>query len=268
MSEKRVTEPSLREMKKQGEKIAMLTAYECSMAELIDDSGVDVILVGDTLAMVFAGYENTLPVTMDAMIYHTEIVARSAKRAMVIGDMPFMSYQVNAERALDNAGRFIKEARAQGVKLEGGRAMVPTIRRIVRSGIPVMGHIGLTPQSVYKFGGFKLQGRTPADAQALLDSAKALEDNGIFALVVECIPADVAARISETLEVPVIGIGAGPHCDGQVLVTPDMLGIFDKFRPKFVKRYATVADEMRKAFRTYVKDVKEGVFPDDEHTYK
>jgi 3-methyl-2-oxobutanoate hydroxymethyltransferase len=146
--------------------------------------------------------------------------------------------------------------------------MVPTIRRIVRSGIPVMGHIGLTPQSVYKFGGFKLQGRTPADAQALLDSAKALEDNGIFALVVECIPADVAARISETLEVPVIGIGAGPHCDGQVLVTPDMLGIFDKFRPKFVKRYATVADEMRKAFRTYVKDVKEGVFPDDEHTYK
>ncbi|MCX7017364.1 MAG: 3-methyl-2-oxobutanoate hydroxymethyltransferase [Candidatus Sumerlaeota bacterium] len=267
MAPKRVTADSLREMKANGQKIAMLTAYDCLMAQMIDEAGADIILVGDSVAMVFAGYENTLPMTMQAMIYHTEIVARCAKRALVVGDMPFMSYQVEPSQALANAGRFIQEARAHAVKLEGGRAMATTIRRIVRSGIPVMGHIGLTPQSVYKFGGYTMQGSTPEEAQALIESAKVLQDNGIFALVVEKVPSDVAARIAETVEVPVIGIGAGPGCDGQVLVAHDMLGMFERFKPKFVKRYAQVGAEMRKAFDQYVKEVKSGEFPDAEHSY-
>ena len=267
MAPKRVTADSLREMKANGQKIAMLTAYDCLMAQMIDEAGADIILVGDSAAMVFGGYENTLPMTMQAMIYHTEIVSRCTKHALVVGDMPFMSYQVEPSQALANAGRFIQEARAHAVKLEGGRAMATTIRRIVRSGIPVMGHIGLTPQSVYRFGGYSMQGNTPEEAQALIESAKVLQDNGIFALVVEKVPSDVAARVAEALDIPVIGIGAGPRCDGQVLVAHDMLGMFERFKPKFVKRYAELGAEMRKAFGEYVNEVRSGAFPDAEHSY-
>lgn len=267
MLAKRITVSVLRDMKVNGEKIAMLTAYDYLTAEILDQVGVDIILVGDTLAMVFAGYDTTLPVTLEHMLYHTEIVSRAAQRAMVVGDMPFMSYQVNAEQALINAGRFMKEARAHAVKLEGGRRMVPTIKKIVGAGIPVMGHIGLTPQSVHKFGGFKLQGRTPEDAQKILDSAKALEDAGCFALVLEKIPQQLAQRVTESLSIPTIGIGAGPHCDGQVLVIHDMLGIFEKFHPRFVKVYAEVGKIMRQACQQYVQEVKAGMFPTDEHSY-
>jgi len=268
MASKRVTPSEFREMKARGEKIAMLTSYDTLMAQMVDESGIDAILVGDSLAMVVAGYENTLPISMDAMIYHTEIVSRSVKRALVVGDMPFMSYQVGLTEALINAGRFIQEGRAQAVKLEGGRAVANTIRRIVRSGIPVMGHLGLTPQAVYKFGGYSIQGATPEQAQAMLDSAKSLEENGIFALVLEKVPAELAAQIADELEIPVIGIGAGPKCDGQILVAHDMLGIFDRFKPKFVKRYAEIGKDMRSAFDDYIKEVKDGVFPGPEHSYE
>jgi len=267
MRAKTVTTSVLRQMKADGEKIAMLTAYDYPTAEILDSVGVDIILVGDTLAMVFAGYDTTLPITLENMLYHTEIVSRAVRRAMVVGDMPFMSYQVNPEQALINAGRFMKEGRAHAVKLEGGRRLVPTIKKIVGAGIPVMGHIGLTPQSVHKFGGFKLQGRTPEEAQRILESAKALEDAGCFALVLEKIPQQLARRVTESLSIPTIGIGAGPHCDGQVLVIHDMLGIFDKFRPRFVKVYAEIGRMMRQACQQYVEEVKAGVFPTAEHSY-
>jgi len=262
-----ITTATLREMKAAGQKIAMLTAYDFLMAEMMDQSGVDVILVGDSLAMVIGGHDITMPVTLEMMIYHTGMVARATKRAMVVADMPFMTYQVSPEKALINAGRLIQEGGAQAVKLEGGRAMASTIRRIVRSGIPVMGHIGLTPQSVYKFGGYKVQGGTPAEAQRLLESAKVLEENGIFALVVEKVPADVTRQITNELQVPVIGIGAGPHADGQVLVAHDMLGIYEKRKIKFVKKYAELGAQMRSAFAAYSKEVKDGVFPSEEHSY-
>lgn len=262
-----ITVSVLRQMKANGEKIAMLTAYDYLMAEILDQAGIDILLVGDTLAMVFAGHPTTIPVTLEQMLYHTEIVARAAKRAMVVGDMPFMSYQVNPEQALINAGRFMKEARAHAIKLEGGRRMVPTIKKIVGAGIPVMGHIGLTPQSVHKFGGYKLQGRTPDDAQRILDSARALEDAGCFAIVLEKIPKSLARRVSESVSIPTIGIGAGPYCDGQVLVSQDMLGIFDKFRPRFVKVYAQLGSVIAQACRQYVDEVKAGLFPADEHSY-
>lgn len=262
-----ITVSVLRQMKANGEKIAMLTAYDYLMAEILDQAGIDILLVGDTLAMVFAGHPTTIPVTLEQMLYHTEIVARAAKRAMVVGDMPFMSYQVNPEQALINAGRFMKEARAHAIKLEGGRRMVPTIKKIVGAGIPVMGHIGLTPQSVHKFGGYKLQGRTPDDAQRILESARALEDAGCFAIVLEKIPKSLARRVSESVSIPTIGIGAGPYCDGQVLVSQDMLGIFDKFRPRFVKVYAQLGSTIAQACRQYVDEVKTGLFPTDEHSY-
>lgn len=263
----RVSGATLKEMKATGQKIAMLTAYEFTMAQMMDQAGIDVLLVGDSLAMVVGGHENTLPATMDIMVYHTDMVARAVSRAMVVCDMPFMTYQVSAEKTMINAARIIQEGGAQAVKLEGGRAMAPTIRRIVRAGIPVMGHIGLTPQSVYKFGGYKVQGSTPEEAQRLIESAKALEDNGIFALVVEKVPAEVTRKISEELSVPVIGIGAGPHCDGQVVVSYDMLGMFETFKPKFVKRYAELAKDVRAACAQYAKEVKEGSFPGTEHSY-
>ncbi|MBI1746862.1 MAG: 3-methyl-2-oxobutanoate hydroxymethyltransferase [Acidobacteria bacterium] len=263
----KITTAVLQEMTARGEKIAMLTAYDYLTAEIIDKVGVDVILVGDTLAMVVAGHETTLPITLENMLYHTEIVARATKRALVVGDLPFMSYQVSPEQALVSAGRMMKEGRAHAVKLEGGRRMVPTIKRIVGAGIPIMGHIGLTPQSVFKFGGYKLQGGTANEAQRILESAKALENAGCFALVLEKIPQGLAARVSEALTIPTIGIGAGPHCDGQVLVLHDMLGIFEKFHPKFVKVYANLGPLMRDAFSRYVADVKQGVFPAPEHSY-
>ncbi len=263
----KITTSVLREMKAGGKRIAMLTAYDYLSAEILDEAGIDIILVGDTLGMVFAGHETTLPVTMQMMLYHTEIVTRAVKRAMVVGDMPFMSYQITPEEALRNAARFMAEGRANGIKLEGGRAMVPTIKKIIRAGIPVMGHIGLTPQSIYKFGGYHLQGKDAVEAQRILDGAKALEDAGIFALILEKIPMELAKRVTEKLSVPTIGIGAGPHCDGQVLVQHDMLGIFDKFRPRFVKRYAELGKTMREAFKEYIDDVREGRFPNKEHSY-
>lgn len=263
-----VTTTTLRKMKREGKKIAMLTAYDFLSAQILDEAGIDIILVGDSVGMVVAGYENTLPVTMDNMIYHTEIVARAARRAMVIGDMPFMSYQVNPEEALRNAARFLTEGRAKAIKLEGGRAMAPTIKKIIRAGIPVMGHIGLTPQSVYKFGGFRLQGRQPEDAQRILDAARSVADAGVFALILEKIPSELAEQVTATLDIPTIGIGAGPHCDGQVLIQQDMLGLFDRFRPRFVKRYAEIGQTMRQAFEAYIQDVREGRFPADEHSYE
>ena len=265
---KRVTGVSLREMKAAGQPIAMLTAYDYYSAQVLDEIGIDILLVGDSLSMVFAGHDTTLPATMDQMLYHTGIVARACKRAMVVGDMPFMSYQVTAIDALNNAGRFVKEADAQAVKLEGGRAMVPTIKRIVQAGIPVMGHVGLTPQSVYKFGGYQLQGATPEDAQRILDCTRALEDVGIFGLVLEKVPADLGRRVAEALTVPVIGIGAGPHVDGQVLVQDDILGMFPKFKSKFVKVYGELGQNRREAFEKYIDDVRQRRFPGDEHSYE
>lgn len=263
----RVTTTVLRKMKREGVRIAMLTAYDYLSAEMLDEVGMDVILVGDSVGMVVAGYENSLPVTMDMMVYHTEIVSRAVKRAMVVGDMPFLSYQVNVEDALRNAGRLITTG-AQAIKVEGGRAMVPTIRKMIRAGIPVMGHIGLTPQSVYKFGGFRLQGKSPEDAQRIFDAARSLEDAGVFALILEKIPQDLARRVTESLAIPTIGIGAGPHCDGQVLIQQDMLGIFEKFRPRFVKHYAEIGEIMREAFKQYMDEVRDGTFPADEHSYE
>ena len=264
---KSVTGVSLKEMKKAGQPVTMLTAYDFYSARLLDELGIDLILVGDSLSMVFAGHQTTLPATMEQMLYHTEIVARASDHAMVVGDMPFMSYQVTAIDALNNAGRFLKEAGAQAVKLEGGRAMVPTIKRIVQAGIPVMGHVGLTPQSVYKFGGYKLQGATPEDAQRILDCTRALEDVGIFALVLEKVPADLGRRVAESLHVPVIGIGAGPHVDGQVLVQDDMLGLFPEFKSKFVKVYGQAGQHRRDAFQAYLDDVRQRRFPGPEHSY-
>ena len=250
-----------------GEKIAMLTAYDYSVARLVDESGADAILVGDSLGMVMLGYEDTLSVTMEDMIHHTRAVARGVKTAMVVVDMPFMSYRVSVPQAIANAGRLVQEGRAHAVKLEGGVLIAPQIRAIVDASIPVMGHIGLTPQSVNAFGGFKVQGKNAEDIRKLLDDAKAVEDAGAFAVVVECVPEKVAERITASLSIPTIGIGAGLSCDGQVLVYQDMLGMFGGFTPKFVKRFGEAGELMREAFATYVSEVKTGAFPGPEHSF-
>ncbi len=263
----RVTITRLCEMKARGEKITMLTAYDYPSARIIDSSGVDVILVGDSLGMVILGYDSTLSVTMDDMIHHTKAVSKGAERALIVGDMPFMSYQAGEDEALKNAARFLSEAGAQAVKLEGGREMADKVERMTSVGIPVMGHLGLTPQSVNQFGGYKVQGRDEKAKERMMKDAKALDEAGAFAIVLECIPSELAKEISEKLMVPTIGIGAGPSCDGQVLVTPDLLGTFDKFTPKFVKRFGEVGSEMRRAFETYVSEVKEGKFPGPEHEF-
>lgn len=263
----KVTTVSIRQMKKTGDKITMLTAYDYATAMLMDDAGIDIILVGDSLGMVVMGYESTIPVTMEEMIHHTKAVTRGTKRAMVIGDMPFMSYQVSPSDALTNAGRFMKEAGAHGVKLEGGRAMAETIRKIVETGIPVMGHLGLTPQSVHQLGGYRVQGKDKGTAQRILEDAKIIEDAGAFSLVLECVPASLAKDITASLVIPTIGIGAGVHCDGQVLVVNDMLGLFDVFTPKFVKRYAELGGEMREAFSQYIEEVKKEKFPSDANSF-
>ncbi|MFQ6092963.1 MAG: 3-methyl-2-oxobutanoate hydroxymethyltransferase [bacterium] len=267
MTEKRVTSSTIIEMKRRGEKIAVLTAYDFLTARMLDEVGIDMIIVGDSVSMVFAGHETTLPVTMDEMIYHTKAVSRGCRRPLIVGDMPFMSYQASLEDAIRNGGRFLQEGGAQAVKLEGGTEIVDTISRLVELGIPVMGHIGLTPQSIHKFGGYKVQGGTEESAQYLLDSAKLLEQAGAFSMVLEKIPAKVAEEITHAVSVPTIGIGAGVHCDGQVLVTHDMLGIFDLFRPKFVRRYAELAETMKGAFQLYIADVKAGTFPSEEESY-
>ena len=267
VSMSKVTTAIIRNMKKKGEKIAMLTAYDYPTALIVDEAGIDIILVGDSLGMVVLGYDSTLPVTMDEMIHHTKAVSRAVKRAMVIGDMPFMSYQVSAEDALYNAARFLQEAGAQGVKLEGGREVAEITRRITSAGIPVMGHLGLTPQSVHQFGGYKVQGKEDAAAKKIMEDAKILEEAGAFSLVLECVPATLAKDVSESLTIPTIGIGGGVHCDGQVLVLHDMLGMFEKFIPKFVKTYAKLNVQMKESIQQYIDEVKRSVFPEKKHSF-
>jgi 3-methyl-2-oxobutanoate hydroxymethyltransferase len=256
----------LRQKKEHGEPITMLTAYDYPTALAEDQAGLDTILVGDSLGMVVLGYQNTLPVSMEDMLHHCRAVSRGATHALLIGDMPFMSYQVSTEEAVRNAGRFLQEAGMDAVKLEGGRERVDAIRAIVGAGIPVMGHLGLTPQSVNQLGGFRPQGRTAAAARRLLEDAILLEEAGCFSLVLESVPARLAELISRTLSIPTIGIGAGAGCDGQVLVTHDLLGLFDRFTPKFVKKYADFHGEMQRAFGEYIADVQNGSFPGPEHS--
>jgi 3-methyl-2-oxobutanoate hydroxymethyltransferase len=264
----KITVPHILKMKQRGEKITCLTAYDYATARILDEAGVETLLVGDSLGCVVQGNSNTLAVTMEEMIYHTRAVVRGRKRALVIGDMPFMSYQLNKEQALQNAGRFLKEAGAEAVKLEGGVTMLGTIRAIVNAGIPVMGHVGLTPQSVHQFGGYKVQGRDANRREMVLRDALAVEEGGAFAVVLEGIPLDLAREITERLTIPTIGIGAGVHCDGQVLVIHDMLGLFDDFTPKFVKRYADVKAAVSGAVQDFIGDVKGRKFPAEEHSFK
>lgn len=263
---KKVTTHTLQAKKDRNETISMLTAYDYATALAVDRAGIDVVLVGDSLGMVVLGYETTLPVTMDDMLHHCKAVSRGAKTALLVGDMPFMSYQLSAPEAVRNAGRFLQEAGMDTVKLEGGREMAETIEAIVRAGIPVMGHIGLTPQSVHKLGGWKAQGRSARAALRLVEDAQRLEEAGCYAIVLESIPSRLAELISTRLRVPTIGIGAGAGCDGQVLVTHDLLGLFDRFTPKFVKRYADVHGEMARAFGEYKADVESHRFPGAEHS--
>jgi 3-methyl-2-oxobutanoate hydroxymethyltransferase len=263
----KITTSVIREMKMTGEKISMLTAYDYSTALVTDEAGVDIILVGDSLGMVVLGYDSTLPVTMEDMLHHTKAVTRAVKRAMVIGDMPFMSYQASPDEAVLNAGRFLKEAGAQGIKLEGGREVADITRRIVSAGIPVMGHLGLTPQSVHQLGGYKVQGREIDAAKRMIEDAKILEEAGAFSIVLECVPEKLAEEITASLDISTIGIGAGIHCDGQVLVINDMLGMFEKFTPKFVKKYANLSIEMKDAIKGYTEEVKSGEFPGKEHSF-
>ena len=263
----KITTQTVLDMKKRGERIVMLTAYDYQTAMLEDSSGVDVILVGDTLGMVVLGYENTIPVTLEEVIHHLKAVARARPRAFLVGDLPFMSYQTGVSDAVRNAGRLIKEGAAEAVKLEGGRRMESVIRAILDADIPVMGHIGLTPQSLHQMGGYRVQGKDRESADKLLEEAALLQDVGCFAMVLEGIPWKLAAEITASVSIPTIGIGAGPQCDGQVLVVNDVLGMNDGFSPKFVKRYADVAGEMKRAFSEYVQEVKEGKFPDLDHSY-
>ncbi|MBX3182285.1 MAG: 3-methyl-2-oxobutanoate hydroxymethyltransferase [Polyangiaceae bacterium] len=264
---KRVTVPELRARKQQGPKIAMLTAYDATMARLLDEAGADVLLVGDSLGMVVQGLTNTLPVTVEEICYHGRAVARGTSRAHLVLDMPFMSFQHSPERALDAAGKLMKEGSGEAVKLEGGEPMAETIRRIVSAGIPVMGHVGLLPQSVHAMGGFRVQGKGEDDALRILKDAQAVEAAGAYAVVLEGLPADVGRRITEALSIPTIGIGAGPACDGQVLVCYDFLGMFDQVRPKFVKHFAELGTEIRRATRAYVEEVQRGSFPAAEHSF-
>lgn len=249
------------------EKLVMLTAYDYSTARLMDRTGVNALLVGDSLGMVMLGWPDTLSVTLEDMIRHCAAVARGSCSALVVCDMPFMSCQISVADTVRNAGRLVKEGRAQAVKLEGGAAFCDEVRALTRASIPVMGHLGLTPQSVNAFGGYKVQGKSLAAAQKLLDDARALQEAGAFSLVLECVPAALAARVSKELEIPVIGIGAGPECDGQVLVWQDMLGLCDTVAPKFVKRFGEVGEAMRAAFTAYAQEVKDGTFPAEEHCY-
>ncbi len=262
--ERPMTVPGFQAAKAQGRRLTVLTAYDYTLARLLDEAGVDAILVGDSLGMVVQGLPNSLPVTLDEMIYHTKIVARGVRRSLIITDMPFMSYQVSSEQAVVNAGRVIKETGAHSVKIEGGAGLRDTIAAITRAGIPVMGHIGLTPQSIHRLGGFRVQ----RDESRLLDDAKAVEEAGAFALVIECVPATLARKITESVRIPTIGIGAGAGCDGQVLVTHDMLGLFTDFRPRFAKDYGDLGAAVTGAVKSYCQEVREGKFPGPEHEFR
>lgn len=264
---KKVTRTTILSMKRKGEKIAAITSYDYLCTRLVDLAGVDLILVGDSLGMVVMGYENTLPVTMDEVIHHLKAVSRARPRAMVVGDMPFMSYQASVEDAVRNAGRLVKEGGAECVKLEGGRRYVPVIEAIIQASIPVVGHLGLTPQSLHQFGGYRVQGRDSESAERMIADARALEDAGCFAIVLEGIPWELAREITGSVSIATIGIGAGPECDGQVLVIQDMLGIHVDPLPKFVKTYENIGDRIRDAVSSYVGEVKDGSFPGMEHSY-
>jgi len=263
----KVTTQTVVKMKQEGEKISMLTAYDYTMAGIVDSAGIDVILVGDSASNVMAGFDTTVPMTLDHMIYHTSCVVRGVKRALVIADLPFMSYQVTAKEALISAGRMMKEAGAHAVKLEGGKPIAKTVKKIVDAGIPVMGHLGLTPQSIYKFGTYKVRAKEEEEADQLLKDAKNLEKSGVFSIVLEKIPSPLAKKVTEELSIPTIGIGAGPHCDGQVLVTHDMMGLNKDFSPRFLRRYADLHTEMTNAVDRYITDVKEGDFPNENERY-
>jgi len=264
---KPVTVYDLVQMKQRGERIVVLTCYDALFARLLDASGVDILLVGDSVNQVLAGAETTLSATLDQMIYHTKIVRRGAERAMVVCDMPFLTYQVSPAEAIKNCGRVMAETGCHSVKIEGGRPLAATVRALVDVGIPVMGHLGLTPQSVHALGGYRVQGRDEKTAERLKDDAKALEDAGAFAIVLELVPAPLASQITKALTIPTIGIGAGPACDGQVLVLHDMLGLNDRFGAKFVKRYAALAEEVREAVQLYAAEVREGRYPGPEHSF-
>ncbi len=262
-----VTTKTLMTMKKAGEKIAMLTAYDYLVARYLDQVGMDIVLVGDSLGNVVHGYETTLPVTVDDMIYHAKAVKRAVRNALIVVDMPFMSFQSSLDDAVKNAGRIMKEVGVGAVKLEGGSYIADIVRHLVRIGIPVMGHLGLTPQAINKFGTYEVRAQDPAEARELLHDAKVLEEAGVFAIVLEKIPSDLARKVTKAVSVPTIGIGAGPHCDGQVLVVYDMLGLTEEFQPRFVRRYEELAETMRKAFRAYIADVKRGKFPSKGESY-
>lgn len=264
---KRVTTNSLQEMKKRGEKIAMLTAYDYSMAAIVDEAGMDIILVGDSASNVMAGHETTLPITLDQMIYHASSVVRAAKRALVIVDLPFGSYQGNSKEALNSAIRIMKESGAHGVKIEGGVEIAESVTRILTAGIPVMGHLGLTPQSIYKFGTYTVRAKEETEAQKLRTDAVKLQELGCFGIVLEKIPAQLAKEVTESISIPTIGIGAGKYCDGQVLVVHDMLGINKGFKPRFLRHYADMNNIMNSAFKNYINDVKAQSFPDDKEQY-
>jgi len=267
MKVERFTTVSCLEAKKKGEKISMLTAYDYSTAKLLDEAGIDSLLIGDSLGMVMLGYENTLPVMVEDIIYHSKAVARGAKRAMIVGDMPFLSYHINIEESVRNAGRLIQEGNAHAVKLEGGEEVLDKVKAIVKAQIPVMGHLGLTPQSVNMMGGFKVQGKKEEQARKLIKDALLLQEAGAFAIVLECVPEQLSKIITEKLDIPTIGIGAGRYCDGQVMVTQDMLGMISDFKPKFVKQYAQVGNITKEACRQYIGEIKDMNFPAKEHTF-
>lgn len=264
----KITITDIYKKKTEGRKITMLTAYDYPTAQIVDQAGIDMILVGDSLGMVVQGVSSTIPVTMDEMIYHTKMVSRAAQSAMVVGDMPFLSYQTHKAEAVRNAGRFLKEANAEAVKLEGGSRIAETIRAIVDTGIPVMAHIGLTPQYVHMLGGFKVQGKDEAAREKILADARAVQDAGAFSVVVEAVPVSLTREIQKILHIPTIGIGAGADCDGQVLVLHDLLGLFDRFTPKFVKRYVNLKEQALNAVKEYKQDVESGTFPSQEHSFK
>jgi 3-methyl-2-oxobutanoate hydroxymethyltransferase len=267
MKTTKVTIHTLRQMKERGEKIAMLTAYDATFARLLDEAGADVLLVGDSLGMVVQGHETTLPVTLEEIAYHCRAVVRGARRAHVVGDMPFMSYQASWEQGVTNAGKLMKEGNCHSVKLEGGAVHAELVRRLVNAGIPVMGHIGLTPQSYHQLGGFKVQGRDVGGRERLLSDARTLEEAGVYAIVLEAIPADIARDVTAAVSVPTIGIGAGTGCDGQVLVSYDALGMDESFKPRFVRRYATLGATIKEAIGHYVADVRAGAFPSDAESF-
>ena len=262
-----VTTKTVMTMKANGEKIAMLTGYDFLMAKILDQVGIDIILVGDSLGNVVQGYETTLPVTVDEMIYHAKAVKRAVRNALIVVDMPFMSFQTSIDDAVRNAGRIMKEVGVGAVKLEGGAYIAEIVKHLVKIGIPVMGHLGLTPQAINKFGTYEVRAKTKAEAEELLQDARVLSDAGVFAIVLEKIPADLALKVTQSIPVPTIGIGAGPHCDGQVLVTHDMLGLTEEFKPRFVRRYAELAEILRNAFRGYIDDVRSTKFPEKKESY-